>query len=118
LIERLTEYDNARTPSPFTTRGISSSAAPQAESKEPADLQAETSKVEVQTDAEVNTINLAEIETAEVEPALAPGLPEAKTDFDEAPPTLEIKMPEFEDEAPEFAVPVRIVLVGIKNQID
>lgn len=56
---------------------------------------------------------IPEIEIPEVEPALAPGLPEAKTDLHEAPPTLDIKMPEFEDHVEADAIPVSLHLSDV-----
>lgn len=104
LVERLKEYETSQS---STSRSISSSAiAHQSQKNKPDEPVRETPKVEVASGVEANINNLAEIEVPEVEPALAPGLPEAKTDLDEAPPTLDIKMPEFEDAHKENALPV------------
>jgi hypothetical protein len=104
LIERLKEYETSQS---STSRSLSSSAiAHQSQKNKPDEPVPDVPKVEVASGVEANIINLAEIEVPEVEPALAPGLPEAKTDLDEAPPTLDIKMPEFEDAPRENALPV------------
>jgi len=104
LVERLKDYETSQS---STSRSISSSAiAHQSQKNKPDEPVPETPKVEVASGVEANINNLAEIEVPEVEPALAPGLPEAKTDLDEAPPTLDIKMPSFENAPQEDALPV------------
>lgn len=111
LVERLRDYETVQS-STSGSRGISSSAiafksssSSSTENEDQAPLP-EASKVEVASGVEANVNVVPEIVVPDVEPALAPGLPEAKSDLQEAPPTLDIKMPEFEEQAPEFALPV------------
>jgi hypothetical protein len=108
LVERLKEYETAQSSS-SGSRGISSSAIAFSSSTKTEDQTPvpEAPKIEIASGVKANVNTLAEIEVPDVEPALAPGLPEAKTDLHEAPPTLDIKMPEFEDHVVGDAIPVR-----------
>jgi hypothetical protein len=111
LVERLKEYETAQSSS-SGSRGISSSAiafnsssssSTKTEDQTPVP---EAPKIEIASGVKANVNTLSEIEIPDVEPALAPGLPEAKTDLQEAPPTLDIKMPDFDEHVVENVIPV------------
>lgn len=107
MIDRLIEHDRSQTPSPFA-RELSTSAVSNAKAKNIKSTkdQDKVHKVGSPSDVEVHSIKGQEVDTQDVKPAIAPGLPEAKVELD-APPTLEIEMPDVAEEVKiKIATPV------------